>query len=68
MRELHAVYSNKNKYAAGSGDPDDKRILACARASGADYLATGDEDLLVIRQYVGTRILSARDFESLFAD
>ena len=51
-----------------SRDPDDDRILACALASGADYLVTGDEDLLVLKQYVGTRILAPRDFESLFVD
>jgi uncharacterized protein len=51
-----------------SKDPDDDRILACARASSAEYLVTGDEDLLVIKQYLGTRILAPRDFESLFAD
>ncbi len=51
-----------------SRDPDDDKILACASATGADYLVTGDEDLLVITQHGGTRILSPRDFESLFAD
>jgi uncharacterized protein len=51
-----------------SRDPDDDRILACARASSAEYLVTGDEDLLVIKQYLGTRILAPRDFERLFAD
>ena len=51
-----------------SRDPDDDKILACASVSQADYLATGDEDLLVVRQYGGTKILAPRDFESLFAD
>jgi len=51
-----------------SRDPDDDKILACASASGADYLVTGDEDLLVIKQYGGTKILAPRDFESLFMD
>ena len=51
-----------------SRDPDDDKILACAQASGADYLVTGDEDLLVIGQYGTTRIVRPRDFESLFPD
>jgi putative PIN family toxin of toxin-antitoxin system len=51
-----------------SRDPDDDKILACASARGADYLVTGDEDLLVIKQYGGTKILAPRDFESLFLD
>ncbi len=51
-----------------SRDPDDDKILACALAVKADYLVTGDRDLLVITQYAGTKILAPRDFESLFAD
>ncbi|MDD3847524.1 MAG: putative toxin-antitoxin system toxin component, PIN family [Syntrophorhabdaceae bacterium] len=51
-----------------SRDPDDDKILACASVSQADYLVTGDEDLLVIRQYGATKILSPRDFEGLFGD
>ncbi len=51
-----------------SRDPDDDKVLACASASGADYLVTGDEDLLVIKWYGGTKILAPRDFEGLFVD
>jgi putative PIN family toxin of toxin-antitoxin system len=51
-----------------SRDPDDDRVLACASASRADYLVTGDEDLLVVRQYGVTKILTPRDFEGLFGD
>jgi len=49
-------------------DPDDDKILACAHKVGADYLVTGDEDLLVIRQYGATKIVTPRDLESLFPD
>jgi uncharacterized protein len=51
-----------------SRDRDDNRILACALSSSADYVVTGDDDLLVIGQYGNTKILTPRDFESLFAD
>ena len=43
-----------------SRDPDDDRILACARASSASYLVTGDEDLLVMGSYEGIRIVTPR--------
>jgi uncharacterized protein len=62
------VYRNVASIEPISRDPDDDRILACARACGADYLVTGDEDLLVIGQYVDTKIVTPRDFEGLFAD
>lgn len=47
-------------------DPDDDRILACAREAHAEYIVTGDEDLLVLKRYGVIRIVKPRDFESLF--
>jgi putative PIN family toxin of toxin-antitoxin system len=49
-------------------DPDDDSILSCCLAAGADDLVTGDSDLLELREFQGTRIITPRDFETLFAD
>lgn len=49
-------------------DSDDDLILACARDAIADYVVTGDEDLLVLKNYEGISILSPREFEKLFPD
>jgi putative PIN family toxin of toxin-antitoxin system len=49
-------------------DPDDDLILACARDAVADYVVTGDEDLLVLKNYEGISILNPREFEKLFPD
>jgi putative PIN family toxin of toxin-antitoxin system len=49
-------------------DPDDNLILACARDAAADYIVTGDEDLLVLKNYEGISILNPREFEKLFPD
>jgi hypothetical protein len=47
-------------------DPYDNYLLAMAAAGRADFLITGDKrDLLGIRLYEGTRILSVRDFLTL---
>jgi len=46
-------------------DPDDDNILSCIIASSADYLVTGDSDLLELREFRGTRIVTPRDFELL---
>jgi len=46
-------------------DPDDDHILSCAVAANADYLVTGDSDLLELREFRGTRIVAPRDFELL---
>ncbi|MBI5373861.1 MAG: putative toxin-antitoxin system toxin component, PIN family [Candidatus Schekmanbacteria bacterium] len=47
-------------------DSDDDNILACAFAAKADYLVTGDSDLLDIKYYEDVKIITPRDFEALF--
>lgn len=43
-------------------DPKDNILLECALAGRADYLITGDRDLLVLDPFRGIRILRPRDF------
>ncbi|MBC7229808.1 MAG: putative toxin-antitoxin system toxin component, PIN family [Actinobacteria bacterium] len=43
-------------------DHDDDFVLAGALAAAADCLITGDEDLLVIKEYKGIRIIRPIDF------
>jgi putative PIN family toxin of toxin-antitoxin system len=49
-------------------DPEDDKILSCAKQTDADYLVTGDQDLLVIKQYGRTSIVTPRIFEEMFED
>jgi putative PIN family toxin of toxin-antitoxin system len=49
-------------------DSNDDNVLACSLAAETDYLATGDADLLDLRSFRNTLIVSPRDFESLFVD
>lgn len=46
-------------------DPDDDVVLATAVAAQADVILTGDEDLLVLKEHQGIRILSPRQFVAL---
>ena len=48
-----------------SRDRDDDKVLATAVAGHADIIVTGDDDLLVLREYEGIRILSPRQFVEL---
>lgn len=43
-------------------DSDDTVILATAIAGKIDYIVTGDEDLLVLKEFRGIPVLSPRDF------
>lgn len=43
-------------------DPKDNFLLALAKDSQADYLITGDKDLLEIKQFESTQIVTFSDF------
>jgi len=46
----------------GLRDPDDLYLLALSDAVGADFLLTGDKDLLVFGKYNQTKIISYSEF------
>lgn len=43
-------------------DPDDNALLEAALAGGAEYVVTGDEDLLVLKKFETVRIVTPRVF------
>jgi putative PIN family toxin of toxin-antitoxin system len=43
-------------------DPDDDMFLECAERANADLLIAGDKDLLVLRCYKSTRILTPAQY------
>lgn len=43
-------------------DPDDDKFLGCAKDARALYIVSGDRDLLVISEYEGIRIVTAKEF------
>ncbi len=51
-----------------SRDPDDNVLLACALEGKADYLVSGDSDLLEIKYYHGTQIVSPRQIFGILSD
>jgi putative PIN family toxin of toxin-antitoxin system len=46
-------------------DPDDVKILGLAVTASANYIVTGDKDLLVLKEFQGIPILSPRAFSNL---
>ncbi len=46
-------------------DQADVKVVACALAGSADYIVTGDQDLLSLGSAEGIRILGVRDFLAL---
>ena len=42
-----------------SSDPDDDAVLACAFAAQADFVVSGDDNLLVLREFAGIPLVTA---------
>jgi putative PIN family toxin of toxin-antitoxin system len=47
-------------------DPDDDKILACAVASRARWIVSGDAHLLAVKRYRGIAILTPKQFWDLW--
>jgi putative PIN family toxin of toxin-antitoxin system len=62
------IVSPASKVSGVCRDPDDDQILSCALSAKADYLVTGDSDLLELKKFHGIRILTPAAFELLFED
>ena len=45
-----------------SRDPDDDHVIACALAARADFIITGDDDLLMLGDVSGVRIVTVGSF------
>jgi len=45
-------------------DPSDDKFIYCAEAAGADFIISGDQHLLKLRQYGKTKIITAKQFLS----
>lgn len=43
-------------------DMKDDKVIACAVGGQADYIITGDNDLLTLKDYQGIRIVTASEF------
>ena len=49
-------------------DPEDNMALECAIEGQAQYIVSGDNDLLVLKEFRGIQIVRASDFLKVLAD
>jgi len=68
ISEAGQIVSHASIVSGICRDPDDDQILSCALSAKADYLVTGDFDLLELKEFHGIRILTPGAFELLFED
>ncbi|MGZ8285873.1 MAG: putative toxin-antitoxin system toxin component, PIN family [Allosphingosinicella sp.] len=66
-RQVATVKRPKPLSRTFSRDPDDDHVIACALAARADFLVTGDGDLLSLGTVEGVRIVSPMDLLNLLA-
>lgn len=62
LREFAVFIDPVPLYPAECRDPDDIKILGLAVASKADYIITGDKDLLVLEGFQDIPVLNTRAF------
>ena len=48
-------------------DPDDNMVLECAVEGNAQYIVSGDKDLLELKEFRGIRLVRAAEFLNLLA-
>ncbi|HCY20055.1 MAG TPA: putative toxin-antitoxin system toxin component, PIN family [Deltaproteobacteria bacterium] len=55
-----------DKIKGACRDADDDKFIACAVSASADFIVTGDKDLLDMGKYKSVKILSASEFLRMF--
>jgi predicted nucleic acid-binding protein len=48
-------------------DPKDDAVVACAKEGQANYIVSGDQDLLVLNNYEGVQIVTPQQFIEILA-
>ena len=61
IAQLSEIQDLPDEIPAISRDPDDDKFIACAIAGRADFLVSGDQDLLTLKQVGDVRIIRARE-------
>lgn len=62
MLRTSALFVEPEPLVSISRDPKDDVFLACSVAAGADYLVTGDNDLLTLKHFGATKIVTPQEF------
>jgi len=58
------VYPNE-KLDVVKDDPDDNKVLECAKAGNVDFIVTSDNHLLKLKDFEGIRIMTPKEFMTM---
>lgn len=67
IREFAHIVEPKQKLMVINRDPDDNKFLECSLEGGAEYIVSGDKDLLDLKTYQGIYILSPAAFLAILS-
>ena len=67
IAQLSEIQDLPDEIPAISRDPDDDKFIACAIAGRADFLVSGDQDLLTLKQVGDVQIIRARELLEILA-
>ncbi len=60
-RGFNSVFTAKTpELFVVNSDPDDNKFIGCAVALNADYIVSGDNDLLAVEEYMGIKIVNPK--------
>ena len=62
LHKIATIVKTESKLDAIIRDPKDKIILEAANEMKIDYIITGDEDLLVLKEFKGAKIIKPEKF------
>ena len=66
-RRLATLVTARQLAKPVSRDADDDAVLACAIAAHADFIISGDDDLLVLKNFAGIPIIRPAQAVEVFA-
>jgi len=62
LNEFFTIINPEGKIPDICRDVDDNNILHLAEYINADYVITGDKDLIILEKYIETKIVTPREF------
>ncbi len=65
IKKRAVILSNTPRVDVIKEDPDDNCVLACAHKAKADYIVSGDDHLLDLKEYQGIPIVTVKEFLSV---
>lgn len=65
LRRFATLVPGKVQVQGVCADPDDDKFIAAALEAGADYIVSGNDHLLDLKEYQGVKILKPGEFLAL---